>query len=100
MLYIGCNQRGLGFLSDKPKIAKWVATPHAIERMGERGISVADLESVLQFPDETTRQGPKWIFSKFIDGRTDNAIAAVVLEKKEHDLWVILTVMINFQKTR
>ena len=81
---------------DSPQIKKWVLSPHALERILERKISAQELASVIQMPDSTFPQGPKWILAKTIVGRQDNKIAAVLLERKEHDLWVVLTVMINF----
>ncbi len=78
-------------------IKKWFLSPHAAERMQERNISVAELEKVLTLPDEVIKQGPKWIYVKMIKHRKDNLLAAVVLEKKE-GLWLVITLMVNFQK--
>ncbi|MGZ3772580.1 MAG: DUF4258 domain-containing protein [Pseudobdellovibrionaceae bacterium] len=82
----------------KLKIKKWVLTPHAVERVLERKISMLELERLLTQPDEIIEQGPKFILSKKFSSRKDNNIAAVVIEKKGEDLWVVLTVMVNFQK--
>ncbi len=80
-----------------PNIKNWVLSPHAAERLIERKISIQELNLVLGEPDFVTNQGPKYIFSKLISSRSDNYIAAVVIEKKE-DLWLVITVMVNFQK--
>ena len=74
----------------------WVLSPHALKRVQERRISADELAEVIQSPDITVPQGPKWIFAKAISGRSDNKIAAVLLEKKEQGLWVVLTVMVQF----
>ena len=79
-----------------PKIERWVLAPHAARRIQERAIGVDDLALVLTDPDRVIPQGPKYIFSKVLPGRDDNALAAVVLERGELKLWVVLTVMINF----
>lgn len=85
-------------MSDRiPNIKNWVLSPHAAERIIERKISIQELKLVLEHPDFVTHQGPKYIFSKSISNRSDNHIAAVVIEKKE-DLWLVITVMVNFQK--
>lgn len=80
------------------KIEQWVLTPHAAERIQERGISVAELESVILNPDSVIKQGPKLILEKRIKNRKDNNIAAVIIEKKGEKLWVVVTVMVNFQR--
>jgi len=79
-------------------IKKWVLTPHAVERIIERRISLIDLEILINKPDQIINQGPKFILVKKFPGRNDNNIAAVVLEKKGDDLWLVITIMINFQK--
>ena len=85
-------------MSDRiPKIKNWVLSPHAAERIIERRISIQELKLVLAYPDFVAHQGPKFIFSKMIQNRSDNYIGAVVIEKKE-DLWLVITVMVNFQK--
>lgn len=81
-----------------PKVKKWVYSPHALKRIQERRISAEELAQIIQLPDEEIKQGPKWIFVKTLSGRTDNRIAAVLLEKKEQNLWVVLTVMVRFEK--
>lgn len=83
---------------DIPTIKKWALTPHAVERMAEREVSIEEIEEILKNPDEVVKQGPKFIFAKNIKGRSDNMIATVIVEKKEHGLWLIITIMMNFQK--
>lgn len=58
----------------------------------------AVLDEVIGRPDEVLRQGPKYILAKEIKGRRDNKVAAVVLERKGENLWVVVTVMVNFRK--
>lgn len=84
-------------MSKKPKISKWFLSPHAAQRMLERHISVEELGLILSDPDQITEQGPKYIFSKEFKSRKDNLLAAVVMEKKE-GLWLVITIMINFEK--
>ncbi len=81
----------------KPVVKKWVFSPHAATRMMERGVSVDEVRQLIEAPDLVIAQGPKWLFAKSIDTRHDNLIAAVLLERKDKDLWIVLTVMINFQ---
>lgn len=80
-----------------PKIKKWFLSPHAAQRMIERDVTVEELELIFSEPDFVLDQGPKFIFSKHIISRKDNMLAAVILEKKE-DLWLVITIMANFQK--
>jgi hypothetical protein len=81
-----------------PSISKWVCTPHALQRITERKISSIELDDVIKHPDLSIPQGPKWILAKSIKHRNDNKIAAVLIEKRGHELWVVLTVMVNFEK--
>lgn len=81
-----------------PKVKKWVCTPHALQRIQERMIGVEELRGIIESPDIAIPQGPKWIFAKTIVDRPDNQIAAVLLERKEAGLWVVLTVMVHFEK--
>jgi hypothetical protein len=83
-----------------PKIKKWVLSPHAVLRMEERHISLAEISSLISNPDLTLPQGPKWIFAKALPGRSDNLIAAVLLERQESALWVVVTVMVRFEKRK
>jgi hypothetical protein len=80
-----------------PKIKNWFLSPHAAQRMAERNFTVAELEIILDEPDFVLHQGPKLIFSKNVMSRKDNMLAAVVLEKRK-DLWLVITIMVNFQK--
>lgn len=86
------------FFLAKLKINKWVLTPHAVERVFDRKISMQELEQLLLNPDEIIEQGPKYLFVKKFQSRKDNNIAAVIIEKKGEDLWVVITVMVNFQR--
>ena len=81
----------------KPVVKKWVFSPHAATRMMERGVSVDAIQELIEAPDLVIAQGPKWVFAKSFNTRHDNLIAAVLLERKDKDLWIVLTVMINFQ---
>ena len=81
----------------KPVIKKWVFSPHAATRMMERGLSVEMIRQLIEEPDLVIAQGPKWVFAKSYSARHDNLIAAVLLERKDKDLWIVLTVMLNFQ---
>ncbi len=78
------------------KITKWVLTPHAAERLLERKISIAELETLLTSPGEIVQQGPKYLLVAHFPKRSDNKLAAVVLEKKG-DLWLVITILINFE---
>lgn len=79
-------------------IKKWVLTPHAVERILDRKISMAELEVLIKNPDQIVQQGPKYILVKKFPKRKDNNVAAVLIEKKGEGLWVVITVMVNFQK--
>ena len=84
-------------MSHRPtKIKTFVLSPHSADRMRERNISSTELREVLDHPDSVIEQGPKWIFAKSIEGRSDNKIAAVVIEKKE-GLWVVITILVRFE---
>jgi len=83
-----------------PKVERWVLTPHAAIRMEERGISPSELALVVEHPDLAIPQGPKWIFAKRLAGRRDNLVAAVLLERKERGVWVVLSVLVRFEKRR
>ena len=82
----------------KPKIKNWVLSRHAIQRANERRISVTELQQMIEEPDDVLPQGTKWIFAKKLRNRSDNLVAAVLIEKKELELWVVVTVMIHFEK--
>ncbi|MGK5083344.1 DUF4258 domain-containing protein [Bdellovibrionota bacterium FG-1] len=85
-------------MMEGPKISRWVLSLHALERIQERKISAADLAEVIESPDLELPQGPKWILGKTFKHRDDNLVAAVLLERKEQELWVVLTVMVHFEK--
>lgn len=85
-------------MAKKIQIKKWVLTPHAVERVIARKISMEELKQLLLNPDEVIEQGPKFLFSKRFSSRKDNNIAAVIIKKQGEDLWVVITVMVNFQK--
>ena len=80
----------------KPIVKKWVLSPHAATRMMERRVSVDAIQQLIESPDLVIARGPKWVFAKSFSARHDNLIAAVLLERKDKDLWIVLTVMINF----
>lgn len=73
-------------------------TPHAVERIVNRKISMQELELLILSPDEVIAQGPKFLLVKKLKGRKDNNVAAVIIEKKEQDLWGVITLTVNFQK--
>lgn len=70
----------------KLKINKWVLTPHAVDKILDRKISMLELEQLILNPDEIIEQGPKFILTKKFAKQKDNNIAAVILEKKGKDL--------------
>ncbi len=61
------------------------------------GVSVDMIRQLIEEPDLVIAQGPKWVLAKSYSARRDNLIAAVLLERKDKDLWIVLTVMLNFQ---
>lgn len=94
------DRLGCGLIGDyvtKPVVKKWVFSPHAASRMIERGVSVDAIQQLIDAPDLVIAQEPKWLFAKSFKTRHDNLIAAVLLERKDKNLWIVLTVMINFQ---
>ncbi len=82
------------------RMIKWVLSAHAVLRMEERNLSIEEVKRVVEHPDYKLPQGDKWIFAKKIGARRDNDIAAVVLEKKERALWVVITLMVRFEKRK
>lgn len=84
----------------KLKIKKWALTPHAVERIEERKITLKELESILKEPDDIIPQGSKFILIKTFIHRNDNCIGVVVVEKEGNGLWLVITVMVNFQKRK
>ncbi|KYG66456.1 hypothetical protein AZI86_05265 [Bdellovibrio bacteriovorus] len=57
-----------------------------------------ELELLILSPEEVIAQGPKFLLVKKLKGRKDNNVAAVIIEKKGQDLWVVIPVMVKFQK--
>lgn len=82
----------------KPKIDFWVMTPHAMQRITERKISMQEMHEIILSPEEVIIQGPKLLLVKTIYGRDDNRLAVVTLNRKESELWVVITVLVNFEK--
>jgi len=83
-------------MSKRIKVKSYYLSTHAAERLIERKISLADLDKLILNPDGIISQGDKYILFKKFEKRNDNNLAAVILEKKE-DLWLVITLMINFQ---
>jgi predicted fused transcriptional regulator/phosphomethylpyrimidine kinase len=72
--------------------------PHAVERMQERKLTVAELESVIASPDgRITQTKDKSILYRRLKHRTDNLIAAVIIELLPGDLTEVITVLVNFE---
>jgi hypothetical protein len=65
--------------------------------MAERKITAAQIDEIIRNPDWVSPQGPKWILAKHFKERKDNLLAAVVLEKEETNLWIVLTLMVQFE---
>jgi hypothetical protein len=80
-----------------PRIKKWFLSSHAALRAEEREISAHEIQELLLKPDYIIEQGSKWIFAKEFLSRQDNLIAAVILEKQEKDLWLVITIMTEFE---
>ena len=85
-------------VAERPKIGKWVLSPHATTRMIERHITTTELDHILHLPDWVIPQGPKWILAKHFKAREDNLIAAVVLQKGGAELWIVLTILVHFER--
>ena len=68
--------------------------------MAERKVTVVEIEKTIRDPDWSAQQGPKWILAKHFEERKDNLLAALVLEKEETNLWVVLTVLVHFEVRR
>ena len=70
--------------------------PHAVDRMIERKISTAEVEEILNNPDGRIRQSSdKVIVDKRLDGRGDNSVAVVAVERNGN--FEVVTVMVNFE---
>lgn len=83
---------------NKPTIKNWVLTPHAVQRISERSVTIIEIQEVLDHPDVIKEQGAKLILAKNLTARKDNMVACVVLERKENDVWIVITVMHNFEE--
>ncbi len=84
----------------KMTFKKWIFTFHAKRRMQERDITPGEIEKVVMEADDILRQRDKLIVVKNLKGRNDNAIAVVLAPSrtlKQEDLWIIVTVMVNFR---
>lgn len=79
-------------------VKNWVLTPHAAKRISERNVSIDEVQEILDDPDLIKEQGAKYILAKTLKDRDDNMVACVVLERKENDIWIIITVMHNFKE--
>jgi len=72
-------------------------TPHAVERMIQKQIAPSDVEILVAEPDGRIRQShDKVIYYRNFKGRSDNALAAVVVQIR-HNYSQVITVMVNFQ---
>ena len=72
--------------------------PHAVERMVERKITVAEVEQIVAEPDGRISQTKdKVILYKKLPGRKDNNLAAVLVERLAGDLIEVITVLVNFE---
>jgi len=65
--------------------------------MAERKITAFEIEETIRNPDWALAQGPKWILAKHFKNRKDNLLAAVILQKEEANLWIVLTIMVHFE---
>ena len=72
---------------------------HAVERMGQRKITTADVQQIIAKPDGVIGQTlKKSIYYKRIPKRDDNMLAIVLLELPER-MFEVITVM-NFFEAR
>jgi len=72
--------------------------PHAVERMQERKITVAEIETVINSPDGKIRQTKdKSILFRRIAQRSDNLVAVVVVEDHPANEIEVITVLVNFE---
>lgn len=71
---------------------------HAVQRMQERKITVAEVRRIIESPDGRIQQSKdKWIFYKKFEQRKDNLIAAVIVNRLDEDWVEVVTVLINFE---
>lgn len=80
---------------NKPFIEKYFLGKHAKAQKEARLISDTELELLLSDFEGSVSQGPKHILYRNFPNRHDNDLAAVVLEK-EHGIWHIITLMLDF----
>lgn len=72
--------------------------PHAVERMQERKITVREVESVIESPDGRIQQSQdKQILYKKLPNRSDNLVAAIVVDRLPGGIVEVITVLINFE---
>ena len=72
--------------------------PHAVERMQDRNLTVGEVEAVVTSPDGRIRQTKdKHILYKRLGQRSDNLIAAVVVETLSGGITEVITVLVNFE---
>ncbi|MCY4531834.1 MAG: DUF4258 domain-containing protein [Gammaproteobacteria bacterium] len=69
---------------------------HAVDRMIQRQISTVEVEEILINPDGLIRQSrDKVVAFKKIEGRSDNSLAVVAVERDGNI--DVVTVMVNFE---
>jgi hypothetical protein len=72
--------------------------PHAVWRMQQRNLSVEEVLQIIQEPDGKIAQSKdKTILYKKLNRRSDNLVAAVVVERMAGDLLEVVTVLVNFE---
>ena len=72
--------------------------PHAVERMQERKVTVAEVNQIISAPDGRIRQSKdKEILYRKLPNRRDNMVAAVVVERLDEGLVEVVTVLVNFE---
>lgn len=72
--------------------------PHAVQRMQERKVTVAEVELIIAQPDGRIPQSKdKAILYKKLPKRKDNLVAAVIVEKINNGLIEVVTILINFE---
>lgn len=71
---------------------------HAVLRMQQRGLSVDEVLRIIQAPDGKIPQSKdKAILYKKLNRRSDNLVAAVVVERMPGDILEVVTVLVNFE---
>ena len=72
--------------------------PHAVNRMQERKITVAEVELIVNSPDGRIAQSKdKSVLYKKFTKRTDNLVAAVIVEVLPEQIVEVITVLVNFE---